>query len=90
MAMAEEKKRVKIEVAGKKYTIVSHKSTTHIELVGETINQQLTDLEEMAGHLTKEERLMLLAINAVSDQIDSHQQMLELDTKVKRIEESNQ
>lgn len=76
--MSADKKRVKVDIAGKEYTIIGERSAVHIELVAETINEQLKKIKESSNHLSKEERSILVAINAVSDQIDSHEKMLEM------------
>lgn len=81
--MSADKKRVKVFIAGKEYTIVGEKSAAHIHLVAETINEQLEQLSELSTDLTKEEQSILIAVNAVSDQLDSHQQMLELEDEIK-------
>lgn len=81
--MAEEKRRVKVGIDGKEYTIVSNKSVAHIELVAETVNKQLQELKDLSSGMSKEELAILMAVNAVSDQIDTHTKMIELD------EESN-
>lgn len=77
--MTTEKRRVKVIIDEKEYTIISNKSATHIKLVAETINKQLAELNELSNNLSKEEQAILIAVNAVSDQIDSHNQMIQLE-----------
>lgn len=83
--MVNKKKRIKVVIQDKEYTIVSDKSAAHIELVAETINKQLEELSAMSATLSKEEQAILMAVNAVSDQIGSHTKMIELEEKIKQL-----
>lgn len=83
--MVNKKKRIKVVIQDKEYTIVSDKSAAHIELVAETINKQLEELSAMSTTLSKEEQAILMAVNAVSDQIGSHTKMIELEEKIKQL-----
>ena len=78
-----ERKRVKVVIGGKEYTIIGTKSAAHIKLVAKTINDQLIDLDAMSTNLSREEKAILMAVNAVSDQIDSHEKMIKLEEKIK-------
>lgn len=84
--MANEKRRTKVVINGKEYTIVGEKSSAHIELVAETLNKQLADLNKLSTKLSKEEQAILVAVNAVSSEIESHQKVLQLEEKLKEIE----
>ncbi|MDN6194919.1 MAG: cell division protein ZapA [Atopostipes suicloacalis] len=80
--MSAEKKRVKVVIDGKEYTIIGSKSAAHVQLVAKTVNEQLKQLNELSTKLSKEEQSILIAVNAVSDQIDSHKKMMELENKI--------
>lgn len=80
--MSGDKKRVKVVINDKEYTIIGTKSAAHIQLVAKTINEQLEQLNELSSDLSKEEQAILIAVNAVSDQIDSHKQMIQLENKI--------
>lgn len=80
--MAEEKRRVKVVIDEKEYTIISNKSVAHVELVAETVNKQLDEMKKLSTGMSKEELAILMAVNAVSDQIDSHTKMIELEEKI--------
>lgn len=82
--MASEKRRSKVVINEVEYTIVGDKSAAHIELVAETINNQIEELNSLSTSLSKEEQAILMAVNAVSDQIDSHKKMLALEEKIKQ------
>ena len=86
MQMANEKIRTKVVINGKEYTIVGEKSSAHIELVAETLNKQLADLNKLSTKLSKEEQAILVAVNAVSSEIESHQKVLQLEEKIKELE----
>lgn len=84
--MANEKRRTKVVINGKEYTIVGEKSSAHIELVAETLSKQLADLNKLSTKLSKEEQAILVAVNAVSSEIESHQKVLQLEEKIKELE----
>lgn len=86
--MTSEKRRVKVIIDGKEYTIISNKSAAHIELVAETINKQLKELSALSNKLSKEEQAILMAINAISDQVDSHTKMIELEENLKQVDKN--
>lgn len=87
--MANEKRRTKVVINEKEYTIVGEKSSTHIELVAETLNKQLADLRNLSTKLSKEEQAILVAVNAVSSQIESQQKMIELEEKIQELTKDN-
>lgn len=81
--MSNDKKRVKVVINEKEYTIIGTKSAAHVQLVAKIINEQLEKLDELSNNLSREEQAILIAVNAVSDQINSHKQMIELENKIK-------
>lgn len=83
--MAEEKRRVKVVIDEKEYTIVSNKSVAHIELVAETVNKQLQEMKDLSTGMSKEELAILIAVNAVSDQIESHTKMIEMEENTNQL-----
>lgn len=83
MHVTGQRKRVKVVINDKEYTIVGTKSAAHIKLVAKTINEQLAALEAKSAHLSREEQAILMAVNAVSDQIDSHEQMIKMEEQLK-------
>lgn len=86
--MTTEKRRVKVIIDEKEYTIISNKSAAHIELVAETINKQIKELNTLSNKLSKEEQAILMAVNAISDQIDSHTRMIELEGNLKQTDKN--
>lgn len=82
--MANQKRRTKAIINGKEYTIVGDKSAAHVELVAETINEQLEELNSLLTSLSKEEQAILMAVNAVSDQVKMQQELIALEEKIKQ------
>lgn len=84
--MANENRRTKVVINGKEYTIVGDKSAAHVELIAETINKQMEKLNSLSTSLSKEEQAILMAVNAVSDQVNSKQELIALEEKIKQSE----
>lgn len=84
--MTENKRRFKTIIAGKTYTIVGNKAPEHLTAVSELVNAQLEQIKEAAPALGREERGILVAVNAISDQITKQVEMEELLQKVAKLE----
>ena len=84
--MSEGKRRYKATIDGETYTIVGSKPEKHMRTVAETVEEQLTQLKELTKGLEKEKRAILLAINAVSDQLVMRQELEELKEKYEQLE----
>lgn len=82
--MAYEKKRTKVIINDKEYTIVGKKSTAHVKLVADTVNNQIEELKSLSSNLSKEEQAILIAVNAVSDQIELHEKMIKLEENIEK------
>lgn len=63
------RRRFKAVIDGQTYTIVGNKSEAHMRAVTSIMNQQLTQLKKLAPDMTKEEAAVLIAFNAISDQL---------------------
>lgn len=81
--MPEGKSRYKATIDGESYTIVGPKSQKHMQVVAETVDEQLAQLKEMTKGMSKEKRAVLLAINAVSDQLAMRKELEEIKEKIK-------
>lgn len=81
----EEKNRYVAKIAGKEYVIVGNRSTKHLDSVVELVNQQLDQLSELAPELTYADRSVLMAVNAVSDQLAKEQEIMRLEKEVERL-----
>lgn len=80
--MVNQKRRTKVEINGREYTIVGDKSSTHVNLVADTINKQIEELTSLSSNLSKEEQAILMAVNAISDQITTQQKMIKLEEEL--------
>ncbi|WP_203641745.1 cell division protein ZapA [Levilactobacillus andaensis] len=67
--MTEDTHRFKAMIAGKSYTIVGQATDEHMRAVTDVLNEQLTQLKQLAPNMSKEDAAILMAFNAVSDQL---------------------
>lgn len=80
--MPEGKSRYKATIDGESYTIVGPKSQKHMQVVAETVDEQLTQLKELTKGMSKEKRAVLIAINAVSDQLAMRKELEEIKEQI--------
>ncbi|KRM95773.1 hypothetical protein FC19_GL001252 [Liquorilactobacillus aquaticus DSM 21051] len=73
--MSEGKRRFKAHIDGKDYIIIGESSTEHMETVVKLVDQQLQEINNLLPNLSKERAAILLAINAVSDQIYKQEEL---------------
>ncbi|GEL67817.1 cell division protein ZapA [Marinilactibacillus psychrotolerans] len=85
--MPEKKRRFKAKIAGETYTIVGPRSEKHMHVVAQTVDEQMTQLQQMTKGLDSEKRAMLMAINAVSDQLEMKKKVIKLEERIKELEE---
>ncbi|MFC6255068.1 cell division protein ZapA [Secundilactobacillus hailunensis] len=64
------RRRFKAVIDGQSYTIVGNQTEAHMRAVTELMNQQLAQLKKLAPDMTQEEASILLAFNAISDQLE--------------------
>lgn len=67
--MSEEKRRFKAVIGDKAYTIIGPGSEQHFLTVTKLLNGRLDQVKKLAPDLTAEEQAILVAFNAVSDQV---------------------
>jgi len=67
--MTEDTHRFKAVIAGKTYTIVGQATDEHMRAVTEVLNEQFTQLKQLSPNMSKEAAAILMAFNAVSDQL---------------------
>ena len=75
--VSQKKQRYRANIAGKTYTILGTKSHQHMHSVIKLLNEQWNELSEIAKECSNEEKAILLAINAVSLQLEKQVMMLE-------------
>ncbi|MBS4762303.1 cell division protein ZapA [Carnobacteriaceae bacterium zg-ZUI252] len=73
-----EKKRMKVSVDGKAYTVISTETAQHIRTVEEIVNEQFQQLKQEMKNVTNEDVAILLALNTVSKQIQLTQEVMNL------------
>ena len=67
--MSEEKRRFKAVIGDKACTIIGPGSEQHFLTVTKLLNERLDQVKKLAPDLTAEEQAILVAFNAVSDQV---------------------
>lgn len=67
--MAENKRRFKVVIGGKSYTIIGDATDAHMQTVAKLVNNQLGQIKDVAADLSDEQAAVLLAINTVSGQL---------------------
>lgn len=80
--MMEQKKRYKAVIANQSYTIIGRESKEHMDMVTRLVNDQLLEIMQLSPQTDQEQASILLAINAVSDQLKKQEQLLVLQKKV--------
>ena len=70
--------RYKATVAGQTYTIIGQESKQHMDMVLALVNEQLNEIKNLSPEITAEKAAILLAINAVSDQVKKQEELLQL------------
>lgn len=80
--MTEQKKRYKAVIANQSYTIIGRESKEHMNMVTRLVNDQLLEIMQLSPQTDQEQASILLAINAVSDQLKKQEQLLVLQKKV--------
>ncbi len=80
--MSQEKTRYKAVIAGNTYTIIGTESKEHMDMVVELVNRQLHDIMELSSQTNLEQAAILLAINALSDQVKKEAELLPLRKEV--------
>lgn len=82
------KKKFKVTINQKPYTIVGDKSDAHMNAVVEIVNRQLNQLNDIAPELSVSDRSILMAVNAISDQLVKEQKIIELEEEIKSLKRS--
>lgn len=85
--VALEKKRYKAVIDNKSYTIIGHESKTHMDLVTRLVNEQLAEIRRMSPSSDAEEAAILLAINAVSDQLNKQAQIIKMEKEISELKQ---
>ena len=77
-----EKTRYKAIIADHTYTIIGQESKQHMDLVTKIVNEQLAEIKHLSPQTDTERASVLLAINAISDQLKKQEYALKLEKQV--------
>lgn len=83
--MAGDKKRFKLNIAKKNYVVIGDSTPAHMRTVAHLVDEQLTEI--MHANVSREDAAVLLAINAVSDQLKKQQELDDLRKQEQKHEE---
>ena len=83
--MTHNKQRYRALIGDKSYTIIGKKSTKHMNTVSELLNEQLDQLTALSPNMSMQEKMVLLAINATSVQLEKQQEVNELTEEIKQL-----
>ena len=86
--MAQNKKRYKAVIGDRAYTIIGKESKAHMDIVTALANNQLRDILNMSDTTTMEQAAILLAINALSDQVKKETQVIEMEKEIQELNEA--
>jgi len=79
--VTKQKKRFKAVINNQAYTIIGQESTEHMTLVTKIVNDQLNEIKNLSPQIDNEQAAILLAVNAISDQLKKQEQLLHLTKK---------
>lgn len=85
--METQKRRYKIKINDKDYTIIGKTSPEHMRAVVKVVQHQLDQVQELMPTLSAERASILLAINAVSDQLTKQDEIDQLKKQLKDYEQ---
>ncbi|EHK2904912.1 cell division protein ZapA [Enterococcus faecium] len=77
--MAHEKTRYKAVITNQTYTIIGRETKHHMDIVTKLINEQLAELKQLSPQMDNEQAAILMAVNALSDQLKKQERILELE-----------
>lgn len=76
--MTEEKRRYRAKLGDREFTIVGNSSVEHMAAVTKVLNNKLDQIQKMAPKLSRQDQALLLAFNAISDQLKMQMELDEL------------
>lgn len=84
-----EKKRYKATIDGKNYTIIGQESKEQLDMVTSVVNEQLAEIKKMSNTLSSEDAAILMAVNAVNDQLKKQKEVLAMEAEMKELRLAN-
>ncbi len=85
--MVAEKKRYKAVIANQSYTIIGNETAHHMDLVTKIVNDQLREIKGISPSIDNEQASVLLAINAISDQLKKQSEILKLQKQNRELQQ---
>lgn len=85
--MVQAKTRYKANIAGTTYTIIGHESKEHMDIVVDLVNEQLKEIFQLSADTTHEQAAILLAVNAISDQVNKQEKVLLLEKQIEQLQQ---
>ncbi|MBP2099716.1 cell division protein ZapA [Enterococcus rivorum] len=85
--MAKDKARYKAVIAEHTYTIIGQENKQHMDLVTKLVNEQLAEIKHISPQTNNEQASVLLAINAISDQLKKQEQVMKLEQEVAELKQ---
>ncbi|USS86803.1 cell division protein ZapA [Fructilactobacillus cliffordii] len=76
------KRRFKTRIGKKEYTLIGAASDQHMRAVAKILNDDLNKLQSQSQNLSEEDAAILLAFNAISEQLDKQLELDQLRTKL--------
>lgn len=76
--MTEEKRRYRAKLGDREFTIVGNSSIEHMVAVSKVLNDKLDQIQKLAPKLNRQDQALLLAFNAISDQLKMQLELEEL------------
>ncbi|MCP0885986.1 cell division protein ZapA [Ligilactobacillus sp. WILCCON 0076] len=73
--MGEQTRRFKVKIDGQVYTVIGQHTPEHMKAVVDTVQKQLDEIKELMPSLSREKAAILIALNAVSDQLEKQAQL---------------
>ena len=85
--MAREKTRYKAKIANNTYTIIGYESKSHMDIVSQLANEQLQDILALSPDTDMGQAAILLALNALSDQLKKQKEIVQLEQELAEVEQ---
>ena len=79
------KTRVKATISGKSYTIIGRKSQQEMQSIVRVLQEQLDQITRVSDKLSTEEVALLAAINAISNQFEKQEEVVQLKKRVEQL-----
>lgn len=83
--MTQTKNRYKAKIGNKTFIIIGLENKVHMDIVTELANKQLSEIRDISPETSLENASILLAINALSDQLKKEENMLKNEVAMEQL-----